>query len=194
MRIRQWKKVWIYIAMSIIEYICKILKLFQDIVDTTGIRLYVQKEERPIEFGILTTGSTSDAMALWIPPKSKNLRIDNICRSRLMEEMYKETGNITIFAQLPHTHLAGHKFFSKVLRDNKEIEMISNNPYYDSNFQYVTFLQKNVVLKKGDQILTTCHYNTEDRAEYTMGGLGTYDEMCLNFIWYVITRTRFLEI
>ena len=65
-----------------------------------------------------------------------------------MEELYKETGNITVFAQLPHTHLAGVEFYSKILRNNKEIEIISNNPYYDSNFQYVSFMQEEVVLKK----------------------------------------------
>ena len=38
--------------------------------------------------------------------------------------------------------------------------------------------------KQGDEIITTCVYNTEDRDGFTLGGLGTYDEMCLNFIWY----------
>jgi len=118
------------------------------VIDRTGLRFYVQKEERPIEFGILTVGTDSSPLGLWIPPKSKHMQIDNICRSNFMENLYKKTGNITIFAQLPHTHLAGVEVYSKILRNNKEIEVISNNPYYDSNFQYIAFMQNNVVLKK----------------------------------------------
>lgn len=55
---------------------------------------------------------------------------------------------INIFAQLPHTHLAGVEFYSKILRNNTEVELISNNPYYDSNFQYVNFMKDQVVLKQ----------------------------------------------
>ncbi len=122
--------------------------VFTDVVDHTGIRLYVQEEERPIEFGILTVGSDSNPLGLWIPPKSKHMQVDNICRSKFMEKLYEKSGNITIFAQLPHTHMAGVEFYSKILRNNTEVQLISNNPYYDSNFQYVAFMQDNVVLKK----------------------------------------------
>lgn len=111
------------------------------------------------------------------------MSIDNICRKKFMNE-FMQGNQINIFAQLPHTHLAGVEFYSKILRNNTEVELISNNPYYDSNFQYVNFMKDQVVLKQDDEIITTCKYNTQDRSKYTLGGLGTYDEMCLNFIWY----------
>jgi len=38
--------------------------------------------------------------------------------------------------------------FSKIVRDNKEIEYVANNKYYDFNYQYTNFLQKPVVIKK----------------------------------------------
>ncbi len=64
--------------------------------------------------------------------------------------MIEETGadEITIFAELPHTHLAGTQMNSMILRNNKEVERIAYNPYYDSNFQYVNFLAKSVKVKK----------------------------------------------
>lgn len=55
---------------------------------------------------------------------------------------------VTIFAELPHTHLAGTEMHSKILRNNKEVEHISHNPYYDSNFQYVNFMPKPVKIKR----------------------------------------------
>ena len=49
-------------------------------------------------------------------------------------------------------------------------------------FRYQTEVDH--LLKQDDEIITTCKYNTQDRSKYTLGGLGTYDEMCLNLIWY----------
>ncbi len=43
--------------------------------------------------------------------------------------------------------------FSKIIRDNKEIEYIANNKYYDFNYQYTNFLQKPVVLKRVIKLL-----------------------------------------
>jgi len=42
----------------------------------------------------------------------------------------------------------GRQVFSKIVRDNKEIEYVANNKYYDFNYQYTNFLQKPVVLKR----------------------------------------------
>jgi len=38
--------------------------------------------------------------------------------------------------------------FSKIVREDKEIEYVANNKYYDSNYQYTNFLQKPVVMKR----------------------------------------------
>jgi len=165
--------------------------LDKDVTEHTGIRLYATQEYRPIEFGILTVGSTSSFQALTIPPKSQALSIENICRKNFMNNLYKETGNITIFAELPHTHLAGREFYSKVLRNNTEIEMISDNKYYYFNYQFVNFKRKKIVLKEDDEVITTCIYNTMDRDKYTLGGLATTDEMCLNFLWYYPRNTEY---
>lgn len=160
--------------------------------DETGFRLYVTEDYRPIEFGILTVGTTSDALALWLPPKMESLTVENVCGKEFMNKLYEETGNITIFAELPHTHLAGTGLYTKVLRKNKEIEHISYNPYYDFNYQYINFKTKNIVLEKDDEIINSCVYSTKDRDSTTLGGLGTYDEMCLNFIWYYPRNTKYV--
>ncbi len=92
---------------------------------------------------------------------------------------------MTIFAHMPHTHLIGRSFYSKLVRNKKEIAWIGNNKYFDFNYQYTNFLQEEVVVQKGDEISISCVYNTEKiQNGFTVGGLGTHDEMCIDFIWY----------
>ena len=80
---------------------------------------------------------------------------------------------MTVFGTLPHTHLRGNVFYSsflderlvyknclqyftfagtsvttKIIRDGKEVDFLTNNKYYDFNFQYVNFLSAPVKLKK----------------------------------------------
>lgn len=37
---------------------------------------------------------------------------------------------------------------------------------------------------QGDALITTCHYNTEDRPNVTLGGFSISDEMCVNYVYY----------
>ncbi len=62
--------------------------LVKGVRDQSGIRLYVTEEYRPVEFGILTIGSKSEPAALVIPPKMKNLKIENICRKDFMNVIF----------------------------------------------------------------------------------------------------------
>ena len=39
-------------------------------------------------------------------------------------------------------------------------------------------------MKRGDELILNCVYNTKDRDVFTVGGLSTQEEMCLNFIFY----------
>ena len=46
---------------------------------------------------------------------------------------------------------------------------------------------------QGDELITTCWYNTRGRKNATVGGFTFADEMCLNYIHYY-PRTESLEI
>ncbi|NXP37443.1 DOPO hydroxylase, partial [Leiothrix lutea] len=37
---------------------------------------------------------------------------------------------------------------------------------------------------QGDELITTCTYNTEDRSRATVGGFGILEEMCVNYVHY----------
>ncbi len=68
-----------------------------------GLRLYLTKHLRPIEFGILTVATDSHPLAIGIPPRMSALNIETECPKEYMNSFYETTGNITVFASLPHT-------------------------------------------------------------------------------------------
>ena len=150
-----------------------------------GVRLYVTKRLRPVEFGILTVASDAHPLAISIPPRMTALSVETLCPSEFMNAFYTPAGNITVFASLPHTHLAGRSVLSKVVRDGKEVEFIARNQFYDSAYQYVNYLARPVLLQRNDAIVLSCVYNTMDREGFTVGGPGTRDEM-----WQVKERLR----
>ena len=51
--------------------------------------------------------------------------------------------------------------------------------FYNFNFQ--PFTPRNIVAKPGDTLVTDCYYNTDGGVNF---GIGTEDEMCIDFITY----------
>lgn len=157
----------------------------QNVKDTSGVRLYLTKDYRPIEFGVLTVGAESNSLGIVIPPQVQSLSFDFYCRQGCTNKMFdSNTKNITVFATLPHTHLTGRQIYSKVIRNGKEVSYITYGKYYDFNYQYTNFLASPITILPGDEIKVTCVYNTMDRTSFTYGGESTHDEMCLDFLWY----------
>jgi hypothetical protein len=79
-----------------------------------------------------------------------------------------QNSEINIFASAPHTHLAGKSVYTTLIRNGAEIQYISNNPYYDFNYQNLNFLQNPITVKPGDEFHTKCIYNTVGRTDYTI--------------------------
>jgi len=175
----------------VIEYHYENTEFVQDLNDQSSVKLYVTRNYRPIEFGVLTTGALTYVGALSIPPKVENLHTKFIVPSEFLNKLVGNNDNITVFAQLPHTHLAGRSFYNTVVRNGSEVEYISNNKYYNNNYQYVNYLMKPVTLKKTDELIIDCVYNTQDRTGFTNGGPGTKNEMCINFLWYYPVSEEF---
>lgn len=56
-------------------------KLKQNLKDNSGMRLYVTKNYRKTEFGVLTVGSTSDWSGIILPPQAQSFTTNYGCRS-----------------------------------------------------------------------------------------------------------------
>ncbi|KFV50101.1 Dopamine beta-hydroxylase, partial [Tyto alba] len=50
--------------------------------------------------------------------------------------------------------------------------------------QEIRMLKEVVAVFPGDELITTCTYNTEDRSRATVGGFGILEEMCVNYVHY----------
>ncbi|EHH56997.1 hypothetical protein EGM_06549 [Macaca fascicularis] len=48
----------------------------------------------------------------------------------------------------------------------------------------IRMLKKMVSVHRGDVLITSCTYNTEDRELATVGGFGILEEMCVNYVHY----------
>ncbi|GCC18955.1 hypothetical protein chiPu_0020934 [Chiloscyllium punctatum] len=83
--------------------------------------------------------------------------------------------------------MIGGANFSKYLR----LEVHYHNPLRLSvkaqeitQPQEIRLLQKEITVKPGDVLITSCTYNTEGRSHVTVGGFGINEEMCVNYVHY----------
>lgn len=156
----------------------------QNIREDASVKMFFTKNYRETEFGVIEVGAQFNPPALAIPPKAKNLTLEYMCKKSALNAIRGSNKEITIFAQLPHTHNAGVSFYSKIIRNGTEVENVAENKYYDNAFQIINYLPNPVKIREDDELLLSCVYNSEYSDKFVLGGLGTDDEMCLNFLWY----------
>ena len=100
-------------------------------MDNSGVKLYLTKDYRKTEFGIVTLGANSDWAGLLVPPLADKFDAEYACRKDCLNVLYiffkinikakwlciffeknlfdndKEEPEIKIFSAMPHTHLIG---------------------------------------------------------------------------------------
>ncbi|RMB93367.1 hypothetical protein DUI87_30061 [Hirundo rustica rustica] len=114
------------------------------------------------------------------PGSSRYLRLEIHYHNPLV---FKAAG-IRIFASQLHTHLAGRKVVTVLSRDGRERQVVNADGHYSPHFQEIRMLKEVVAVFPGDELITTCTYNTEDRSRATVGGFGILEEMCVNYVHY----------
>lgn len=63
-----------------------------------------------------------------------------------------------------------------------QLQDLGREDAYNYELQYTRFLEEQVVVKSGDVLVATCIYDSMDRTQPTPGGLGSKQEMCINFL------------
>ncbi|CAF1008830.1 unnamed protein product [Brachionus calyciflorus] len=152
-------------------------RLKNGVKDYSGVRFYATKNYRKNEFGVFTVGAEESAQGIILPPRAESFKLNYACSRDCTDMLFEQQDEIKVFSTLPHAHLLGKEIYTKVIRDGKEVAYLANNKFYDFNNQYYNFLNKPVTLKKGDEIVTKCVYGTNKKANFTYGGLATYNEM-----------------
>ncbi|XP_025419900.1 dopamine beta-hydroxylase-like [Sipha flava] len=156
--------------------------LRKGMVDSSGVRLYITPEVRKYDAGVIELGlEYTDKMA--IPPKQQDFILSGYCIAECTAVSIPPTG-IEIFGSQLHTHLTGTKIYTKHVRDGQELPELNRDNHYSTHFQEIRLLHKPVLVLPGDALITTCHYNTENRKNITLGGFSITDEMCVNYVYY----------
>lgn len=107
---------------------------------------------------------------------------------------------INVFTVGVHAHLAAKEVVVRHFRNGTELPNILSDLEYDFNFQVscgrcalvnclIWGLQdyariKPIKILPGDELMTTCVYDTMDRKKPTPFGVSTHEEMCLAFMIY----------
>ncbi|KAG1652656.1 Dopamine beta-hydroxylase [Nymphon striatum] len=97
--------------------------------------------------------------------------------------------------ELPELNRDNHysTHFQEIRRLKKVVEvqpvvyeaMSTDMVYMQCSFQVVVKVGKvPMTFKKGDALITTCKYRTQNRINVTLGGFSITDEMCVNYIHY----------
>ena len=83
-----------------------------------------------------------------------------------------------------HAHFLGKSLSLAQYRNGKFLRNLAKDDVFSYNNPKSTIFSPAVELQPGDELRTTCKYDTTKRKETTYYGDGTYDEMCFGFVDY----------
>ena len=132
--------------------------------------------------GLVLIGSTISALQT-IPPWQEEVLYAGQCSSQCTAKAIPPEGVKVICGSL-HAHLTARKMTLRHIRDGIEQKTPFEDNHYDFNYQIFRYLPEEITVLPGDELITECRYNTEDRTEATFGGEGTLDEMCATYVRY----------
>ncbi|XP_055516298.1 LOW QUALITY PROTEIN: dopamine beta-hydroxylase [Leucoraja erinacea] len=151
-------------------------------LDHSGIRLLYTPTLRKFNAGIMELGLVYTPI-MAIPPAEPSFVLTGYCTAKCTEHTLPRSG-IQIFASQLHTHLAGMKVKTVLVKDGVEVDIVNADEHFSTHFQEIRMLQREVTVLPGDVLITSCTYNTEGRSYATVGGLGINEEMCVNYLHY----------
>uniref|UniRef100_A0A8C6ZVD6 Dopamine beta-hydroxylase n=1 Tax=Nothoprocta perdicaria TaxID=30464 RepID=A0A8C6ZVD6_NOTPE len=137
--------------------------------DSSGIRLYYTARLRRYDAGILELGLVyTPVMA--IPPGEAEFQLSGYCTDKCTR-LVSARGRVA--PGTTGTSSRCRRWCTSPVHWGSEME----------NFA----VQEGDVLclnPQGDELITTCTYNTQDRSRATVGGFGIMEEMCVNYVHY----------
>jgi hypothetical protein len=87
---------------------------------------------------------------------------------------------VNVISAFFHAHLLGREMYTVVYRNGTVIFSSADRLWhYDDQYNH-NVEEGTLQLREGDEIQTTCVYNSNDRSVDTIFGQSTYEEMCIN--------------
>ncbi|KAH9508905.1 DBH-like monooxygenase protein 1 [Bulinus truncatus] len=152
-------------------------KLISTYTDSSGLRLYY-RPARPEVQDLFSL--TSGQAFLELPPAQMRVEQIGVCKSSCTKALLKSP--VYLIIALNHMHYFGRSMTVQLFRNGSLVANLTNDEYYsyDSPVVYVHFPPIQVL--PGDEIVTTCVYNTMASKKWIYFGEGTTDEMCFGFL------------
>ncbi len=145
--------------------------------DDGGIDLHVTKQLRPNRAGIFTQG---DILSIYVPGGNPAFEYVAQCGSELTSQIITEP--IHVFSSFLHAHQLANAMWTEVERDGMPMgEIARDDPF---SFDTQNFQPTDFDIMPGDRLETHCIYDSSALDHGTMGGEGSDDEMCINFMMY----------
>lgn len=168
----------------------------QGFKDNSGVSVFLALENqvRPVEMGIIATGDPNVQLNGYpLPNQAGYSSVDITCPSSFTQNW---PHSVKVMFLIHHMHVAGQKMTTEIFRNGDNIRNFTTE-YYDFNYQSATYT--NFVLEPGDSIVTKCIFNsnTTTRSKPTgKFGLGSEDEMCIDYFWYYpkVTSNSYCQI
>jgi hypothetical protein len=147
------------------------------LVDDDGIDVLVTKTLRPNRAGIFSQG---DIFSILIPPGDPAYEHIATCGGQQTQSILTEP--MHVFGSFLHAHQIGSVLYTEVHRDGALVGEIARQDPFDFNMQ--KFQDADFDVMPGDELQTHCVYDSSGLSGVTMGGPGSEEEMCINFMMY----------
>lgn len=147
--------------------------------DSSGLLLFYTPFLRPYNIGMLTVGTNG----LVIPPGEKGYDVEAKCHAECTRQQLLNP--IHIINGYNHMHYAGSEMRTAMRKFMETQEhTMTRDIVYDYHNPVIHQFPSPIEIKPGDEIFTSCSYNTMTRNRTTFYGRTPANEMCLGMLSY----------
>ncbi|KAK0040032.1 DBH-like monooxygenase protein 1 [Biomphalaria pfeifferi] len=152
-------------------------KLVSTYQDSSGLRLYYQPASDTVkDMFTMLTGQTM----LVLPPGQSRIEKVGTCKSSCTATLFKE--KVYLNSATNHMHLIGRSMKIELMRNGAFVKHLTNEETFDYNTPNTLDFDPPIEVLPGDEIITTCVYNSASSKHYVYYGDGTSDEMCYGYL------------
>ncbi|CAG2166822.1 unnamed protein product [Oppiella nova] len=130
-----------------------------DILDSSGLRIYVINKPRKYDAGLVKIGMNSFGKYVDLPPNRPVVDLSVYVTPECSSVALPVNG-ITIFAQEFHTHQKRTRVWTQHVRNGTELAEFNRDNHCNYQFLDIWLLKQRVTVMPGDVLVHTCSYDT----------------------------------
>lgn len=160
------------------------LFLRSNMIDSSGVTLHLTRKLRLYDSGVWMLGSNF----LKIPPQVPSHMVHSTCSPYCSRKSL--LGPINVTGLLNHMHYLGKSMRVELVRNGTKL-LLAEDVHYNYDSPYYHSFPDSIIILPGDEVLTTCVFNSMTTNATTYFGDATSDEMCFALLsFYPIQNMR----